>query len=129
DSEERPLGRRSGTNRRLEPCRAQVVHAVRKRTDAREHDGIRRVDFGRRGGYAHVCTDLLERLRDAAQIAYAIVDDCDHFRRFSFILSSDYSEPLVDGTPSVRASSAQAMRNAFANALNVASMMWCGFLP
>src|SRR4030095_10824656 len=96
----------------------QIVHRVRKCTYARQHEFLCLPDsFGvicnlDRNVHAH------EGLFNAAQIVDGIVDDCDH-----------HSTPFVEGIPVTRGSLVTAMQNARAADLNIASAMWCEFLP
>ena len=74
----------------VESERAHVLHRLRHRPDAGQHDAVglahARVVSGQLGLGAHV----LERLVDRAQVAHPVVEDRD---------VGAHSRPLVEGTP------------------------------
>ena len=78
----------------------------------RWRDGIGPVDYAGVIRHNRFVSRLLEAFLGAAQVAHAIVDDCDHAS----------STPLVEGTPAPRGSAWKASRSARATALKSPSM-------
>ena len=73
-----------------------------------------------------VRAEPLERLLDGAQIAHSVVED-RYPRSVAFPVA--HKTPFVEGTPVSDSSTATASRNARANALKHASILWWAFDP
>ena len=120
--EHRPAAGQPPPDRARAVDRAQPGHAGGVRADARHHEPVGVLGGLPVTGEGDLGAGPLDRADGGAQVAGAVVEDDDGLRRAQ-------SEPLVEGTPVSRGSSATASRKARANALNCVSTMWCGSRP
>ena len=100
---------------------ADPPHRRGERPDAREDHSLRRA--GELGVCGQPClgADAFERLLDRAQVSHAVVEDGD--------AGHPVRVPLVDGIPGSAGSIDTASRNARANDLKHASIMWWALEP
>src|SRR5205807_8306697 len=118
DPEKRPPGGDIGPDPVREPRGAQARHRRPERAGPGDDERVRLVERPRRIDDADLEALPLQPLLDAAEVAGAVIDHCDHAR-----------VPLVEGTPCTRGSIRVARSSASAVALKAASMMWCAFRP
>src|SRR4029453_17098533 len=97
------------------------LHRPREGADAGQDHPVRGFGAGVLGGDLDLGPDALQRLLDRAQVSHPVVEDGD--------AGHSGSVPWVEGTPLSSGSIETACRSAPANALKLASIMWCVFDP
>jgi uncharacterized protein YraI len=98
---------------------AQLFGSIAKRANAGENDLVCRTQHGRVGRDHGIRPHGKERGAQRKQVAYAVINDCDHQRA-----------PFVEGISSANAGSIDtAWRRLLATDLKVPSMIWWLFFP
>ena len=107
----------------IEPGALERVHAATERTDSRQHDRGGLADHRRIGGEARVGADVLQRLLRRAEVADAVVEHGDERHGALGLTGCPWSTAHRRPRPRPRPAASGPPP------LNVASMMWCVFLP
>ena len=78
DAQQRDAIRHGLLDRGLEAARAELVHARAEGPHARQDDRVRPVQAVRMLRHVRVHAQVTQGVHHAAQVAGAVVDDCDH---------------------------------------------------